>query len=158
MSQSVEKSTPLFSDTSLRDVKTYGDALSLLQEVNVTLISTKDLGIGFDILKNKDQLIDVPFVILDSVLNKGENGFFVSLYVVTEKGDKLIMNDGSTGIRKQVVEFYQLLNNVTLDPASAVGTHLLQGVQVPSGLTRSDYTYTDEKTGEAKSATTYYLS
>lgn len=150
-------SVPMWSDDQLGDVKSFSDAMSLLNEANVSVVSTDDLGNGFTVLKEKDQLIKVPFIILDAILNRGDNGLFVSLYVVTERNEKLIVNDGSTGIRDQVRRYFARLNGRELS-VDDIGSHVLKGVMVKNGLSRSDYTYDDPNTGESKNAATYYLS
>jgi hypothetical protein len=108
------------------------------------IVSAAEYGTGFEVLDKdaKGQLVGVPFIILDWVINEGDFGEFVSLRLVTQDNRKLIVNDGSTGIAKQVREMAEAGEQ--------------RAVYVKKGLRRSDYEYTD-KNGAKKPATTFYL-
>lgn len=114
-----------------------------------------ELGSGFDVLPTdkKGKLVDEQFVIIEWHFSKGDKGEFVSLAVMTAEGKKLIVNDGSSGIRDQI---HDLENRGVEAP-----------VLVKRGLRVSEYWY-DEETGEKfknesdgdnlKKAETYYLA
>jgi hypothetical protein len=109
------------------------------------IVSASEYGTGFEVLDKdaKGQLVGVPFIILDWVINnEGDFGEFVSLRIVTQDNRKLIVNDGSTGIAKQIREIAEAGE--------------LRALYVKKGLRRSDYEYT-EKNGAKKPATTFYL-
>ena len=137
------------TDDALRSIGSIEDAIKLAAEVNHTapVVISDVLGNGFEVLPNdqKHKLVDEPFVIVDWRFYQGDKGpgLVVALMVVTRDGRKLIINDGSTGIRQQVE---------SLDKAGARPPILVKG------LTRSDYDFADPQTGEVKRATTYYLS
>ncbi len=103
-----------------------------------------DFGTGFNLLdKNeKGRLVGVPFIILDWNFNEGDFGDFVSLRVITQANERLVLNDGSTGIRDQMREIAE--------------SGETRAIYVKKGLRRSDYEYTD-KDGTKKPATTFYL-
>jgi len=109
------------------------------------LASAAEYGTGFEVLdtKEKGRLVGVPFIVLDWDFHEGDNGDFVSLQVITNANEKLIINDGSTGIFKQMWEI------------NAAGE--ARAIFVKKGLRRSDYEYTDRETGAKKPATTFYL-
>ncbi len=105
--------------------------------------------VSLDIVKEKDSLIGVPFLIKSWRFNEGKYGEFVSAEIVFENGNLAVLNDGSTGIAQQ-------LREVT-DNRTKAGHPLPQaGRMVKGGLTRSDYTYVDDK-GNDTPAVTYYL-
>lgn len=142
--------TTRFDDEQLLAISNFDDALALLGEQGIALESASDtLGNGFAILKDKGNLIGVELMCLSWQFNKGENGAFVSVNVLAKMPGnsspaKLVLNDGSTGIYAQLKKYTDRSGRTA-------------GMYVKNGLTRSDYTYEDEKTGETKQATTFYL-
>lgn len=133
-------------DETLAEIKSLDDAFKALANAGINVTEAKELGTGFQILKEKDQLVGVPFLILMMSFNSsekfGEGGEFVSLHVITEKGDKWIVNDGSTGIMDQCKRYAKAGHSA--------------GLIFREGLTRSDYE--KEVDGKTIKATTYYLS
>ena len=112
------------------------------------------LGSGFTVLPTDDKfrLLNSELIIVEWHFAVGDNGEFVSLAVVTKDGQKLIVNDGSTGIRDQVKDL------------EARG--IFPPVLVSRGLRVSEYYY-DPNDSDKKSrtqvegyrkATTYYLA
>lgn len=107
-----------------------------------------------DILDDKDRLIGVPFIMLGWDFNKGSFGDFVSIEAMLSDGSRIIINDGSTGIAKQVRELTE--HRQASGHPSPFG-----GRMVRNGLRKSDYEVTivnpkgDEETIPA---TTYYLA
>lgn len=132
-----------FDAEALGSIKSYADAIAALNGSGVQLVTTDDLGHGFVVLDDKDRLVKQPFVILQMQFNDGDFGKFVSLYIVTDRGDKFILNDGSTGIMQQCVSYWS--------------KGYQQGIAAPRGLARSDYEYADDK-GVTTPAKTYYLA
>lgn len=132
----------------------FGDFAKQLSDSG-DLIDGSEFGSGFTILDTKDKgrLVGVPMIILDYNFNEGDNGQFVSLMVVTNAEEKLIVNDGSSGIARQILDINSQLGESETNKA----------IFVKHGLRRSDYEYeerdpkTGEKTGAKKPATTYYL-
>lgn len=142
------KAPPLWSDDQLRDIKTLDDlAVALSGREDVKVFDASEFGNGYEVLdkEGKDKLIGVYFAIMDWRFNDGDQGEFVSVTVLTEKGDRYVINDGSTGICEQLREIQK----------AAGGTAV---IRVKKGLRVSRYTYTDEKDGKEKPAATYYLS
>ena len=146
-----------FSDESLRDVASFQDALALLAHSEIVTESVTNYGTGFSVLATKDKvrLVGVPFLIVDWRFNNGELGEFVSAMIVTEHGQKYVLNDGSSGI-------YAQLKRITEERIKRNQQNPMSGLLVDGGLSRSDYTtqLPDPKTGElvATPATTYYLA
>lgn len=107
--------------------------------------ATEMLGDGFTLLKDKNVLVGVPIMIVKHKQVAGDHGTFSAAHVVTEDGKRYVIVDGSTGINEQLTRY-------------ASSAHAGKPIFLKSGLTRSDYEYTDEKSGEMKPATTFYLS
>lgn len=58
---------------------------------------------SLSIVDNKDSLIDVPFLILSWKFNPGDYGNeFVSAEIMLKEGARFVLNDGGTGIAKQL--------------------------------------------------------
>jgi len=138
----------LKDEDTLKEIATLDDAFKLLASQGFAVTEIKDLGSGFEVVENKDQLVGKGLLILGGQFNEGDMGKFVSLYAVDADGGKWIINDGGTGIFAQAEKY------------AAKG--LLSGLLIRKGLVRSDYQYDEvnAKTGEItkRPATTYYLS
>lgn len=145
-------SPSVFRDADLAAIGSFADAVKALEAFNVAVEKTSDYGTGFVIVKDKNVLIGVDFLILDWRFTDSSKyeGDFVSAACVTKDGRKLILNDGSTGIRDQ-------LKLVTSERIKKGHDHPQAGILVQNGLVRSDYDYTDEK-GKTTKASTFYLS
>lgn len=135
-----------FAVEDLAAIGSFSDALKLvadkLGEENVD-IASQEIGDGFKLLDNKDQLCGVAFIAVTWGFHMGDHGEFVAMKVVTKDGLKYIINDGSSGIYEQLIGYSKKKNKQG-------------GLLCEKGLRRSDYKYTDES-GEEKPATTYYL-
>lgn len=145
-SKDVVKPGANLTDDDLLSIKSFGDALNLVTEKvgegNV-LVADEILGNGFRLLENKDALIDVPFLIISWDFHNGDFGEFATVHLVTNEDKKYVINDGSSGIRDQLMSVTSNKN--------VYGPMMVKG-----GLRRSDYEYEDEK-GNKTPAKTYYL-
>ena len=150
------KTPQAYDDETLSAIQGYAEAraLALADSVSGELESFADYGNGFTVLPSdeKARLVKVPFIVLAWAFHTGDNGAFVSATIVTKTGEKLILNDGSTGIRDQLAKVTDKRTARGLDAVKATS-----GLDVPGGLRRSDYKYRDDR-GEEKNATTYYLA
>lgn len=142
----------VFIDADLATITDFSSAIEALNAAGVEVESSTDYGTGFEILKDKDMLKGVDFVILEWRFNDSDKyeGDFVSATLVTKDGRKLILNDGSTGIRDQL----RMITNLRIKNGHPKPQ---AGILVRNGLTKSEYNYTDEK-GKTAKAATYYLS
>jgi hypothetical protein len=134
------------SSDQLAELSSFDDALKLARELygDAAVVAAADvIGDGFKLLDNKDQLIEVPFLAISWDFHQGTHGEFVSVKVMTKDGQKFVLNDGSTGIRDQLMSYTANSGNYG-------------GLFCMKGLRRSDYTYKDEKGNESQ-ASTYYL-
>lgn len=127
---------------ALAAIDTFADAIRTVESAGIAIHSSEEFGDGFSVVGSKDQLVGVPFLILGMRQSTGDHGEFSILHVVTEPGDKFIVVDGSTGIHAQVSEYLE---------------KGVQSVLHKRGLSRSDYTYVDDK-GKESAASTYYLA
>lgn len=165
MSQSTALATAFrkeFADADLAAFVTYDDVVSALATREIPLESVADYGTGF-VLVDKSNLVGVPFLIVQWRFNKGEYAEeFASVEAITKHNDKVIFNDGSTGVRDQ-------LRDITNRRAKAGHPSPTAGLLVTGGLSRTSYFY-NENTGEVvsvkpdgagkewKPASTYYLA
>ena len=142
---------PQISESQLRSIVTFSDAISLAESVyGAVALSSEVLGDGFTLVE-KDKLLGVPFVLIDytvhtSTTNFDENGEglkFVTVRCVTQEDKRVAFNDGSTGVARQLRDL--------------AAREIYGGIYVQNGLRASEYEVTDDK-GRKSSATTYYLS
>lgn len=156
----VTNSGRAFDDATLAEFTGYADVAAAFQTNGLPLDSITDYGTGF-VLTDKAALVGVPFVIVQWRFNAGKYGEeFVSVEAITKHDEKVIFNDGSTGVARQ-------LRGVT-DKRNREGSAFPQaGLIVAGGLSRTDYFY-NEDTRETSSvpmtgkgwapASTYYLA
>lgn len=107
------------------------------------LLAASELGDGFA-LADKQTLVGVKMVALSVKLSTGEIGEYVVVRAVAKDGRKVVIVDGSTGIKDQLAEYMEA-NHGTFP-------RLWE-----NGLRVSTYTYTNEK-GEESPAATYYIN
>lgn len=128
---------------SLDNIATVFDAF---EKAGIQVVdASTELGDGFELLKDKNILVGQEIVIVTHKQVEGDHGTFSVAHIVTRDSRKFVIVDGSTGIHAQLEQY-------TNSPFVGRPIHL------KNGLVRSDYEYTDEKTGEQKPATTFYLS
>lgn len=137
---------------ALPEFATIGDAMAWAQDRGV-LDAAQVLGDGYDPLKNKSRLVNVPFLIVDWTFNHGDQGEYVSCKIITQANEKFRISDGGTGIYRQLWDL--------ADSGVPVGTP----IAVYGGVVQSDYKLRDQngkllldEKGKEQSATTFYLS
>jgi len=145
-----------FSDETLAGIRSFSDAIGVLKDSGIVPESASDYGTGFHVA-DKATLVGVPFVALAWRFNTGayerapgEVGDFVSVECVTERGDKVVINDGSTGICRQL----RAITDQREMRGHATPQH---GLLCERGLAKSEYEYVDDK-GRKSPAATYYLA
>lgn len=118
-----------FDDALLRGITSFEDAVKLAADVwgGVTAAG-EHIGNGFSVVPKdqKSRLIGVGFIILAMKFHEGDFGEYVSMLIVTANNDRLILNDGSTGI------YYQARDLVDTTGRSG-------GIHVSDGLRLSEY-------------------
>jgi hypothetical protein len=147
----MHENTPvLYHTDDLARVTTFEEAVALAAQVSggEVLAADTELGDGFAVLESKDKrtLIGVPLMFMEWQFNQGDMGEFVSARVAAKQGNgvgKYIINDGSTGIYRQLQEFSKRTGRST-------------GLYARHGLRVSDYKYTDNE-GKEKPASTFYI-
>lgn len=123
---------PRVDDDKLRELSSYAQALELAAELYEGRIIdlSEELGTGFEVLNdtNKDRLIDKGFLIIAFRFNNSAEfgGLFASAIVMSEAGEKFILNDGSSGIRDQLMDMAQR-------------SRQFGGYEVKKGLRKSEY-------------------
>lgn len=143
-------------DETLRQINSVQDAFDVLSRNGIDVVDiSEELGTGFQLIESdegKGTLVKTPFVIVYWGFSLGDYGEFVTAFVMTEDGRKLILTDGSTGIYAQLSEYTEK-------------TGRQAGMMVKRGLRRSDYHISRETRepvgrdyeGEKDPATTFYL-
>ena len=148
-----------FSESELRGIGTFEDALRVYTEVTGDVIETAEgaIGDGFvqvdEVFKRK--LIGVPlfvmsweFKVSEKVIKNGQPSRYVQMRIVAQhangKVGKYLVSDGSTGILAQLDAYTER-------------TGRYQGLMCPNGLRVSDYKYTDPASGDVSDASTYYI-
>lgn len=117
------------SDVDLRGIQDYEDAQSLINDEYGGTVDISDvLGNGFSVLPNseKSKLVGKGFAIVGWSFNPGDFGPFVSAIIVTQDGGKFRINDGSTGVYQQLLDFSNEHKR-------------FGGITVPHGLRVSQY-------------------
>jgi len=161
MGTDVVTNTVAFNDDQLAAIDSFAAALATLDTLGIKGESIADYGTGFRVVDKKD-LVGVPMVLLQWRFNEGDfDGDFVSVEAVTKHGEKVIFNDGSTGICRE-------LHGVTNTRAAAKHPTPQAGLLCEGGLMATNY-YFNAETRETRSkapesmkgwapASTYYLS
>lgn len=135
-----------FSGVALRNVETFEDAFELASiAFGGVADATTEIGDGFELLEDKNDLVGVPLIILTFSLHDGDyqrdgtQTKFVSMRVMTKSNRKYIVNDGGTGIAEQLVDY-------------AKRTGKAGGLGVPHGFRVSSYNHPVHGPGK-----TFYL-
>lgn len=140
--------TPIISNDSLRAIQSVDDAAALIQELlngEPILNAADELGNGFELVEDKSSLVKTWILLINWRFSAGDyDDEFVNVQAITRDGRKVVFNDGSVGIRKQLRELTDRTGRTA-------------GMVVPRGLRASTYDYTDSRTGKTSQATTYYL-
>ena len=139
-------------------VPTSYDDLDAYFEDQGGLITFK--GSDYDLVKDKGTLVDTPFAIVNIRFYQGTFGEACAVMAMTEEGDKIVFNDGSSGIFAQCTRMVKV-------------TKRRGGFLCPNGLRASHYEYEpkdldgnslvgqtamDGSTYEVTPATTYYIA
>ena len=156
---SIRNEPSLFDDATLASITSWKEAGALLDRMEVAPESASDYGTGFKVV-DKATLVGVPFLILEWRFSQGDFGPFVSVSAVTKHDDKVIFNDGSSGVRQQ-------LQTVTDQRRERGHAHPQAGLVCEEGLTKTSY-FANAKTGETSNtpqtgdgwgpASTYYIA
>lgn len=139
--------------TSAKEIDTMSasEYATWIQEQGAVIVEFK--GSEWDLVGDKDALVDKPFVIAGIRFSTGDNGPFCSVlcYTGPKFAEKVVFNDGSTGVYSQLRDYVDKHNRNT-------GIHC-------KGLRVSRYQRKDPDTSELmfnddgtpKMAATYYL-
>lgn len=156
MGGDVVKTPSLFQDGELADIETFDQLVSLMGDKGIQIdMADKVLGDGFAILNSEDKgtLVGKTMILIDWRFSNGDMGEFVSIRAAVQMTPgsqdlrKLIINDGSAGIFRDLKKF-----------SAATGKYA--GLMVKRGLRVSEYDYewTDKDGVVRRSpAKTFYL-
>jgi hypothetical protein len=140
----------VFSTDDLREIDTFDAALALVQsEFGDVADATEELGDGFALVKDKDELVGKPMILIEWSFRPGDFGTFVSIRAMVRESNgtarKVVFNDGSTGIADMLADWTKRHDGRN------------GGMVVPKGLRVSTYMYEDPKDGSKRPAKTFYL-
>lgn len=144
-------SVPILSDDELQSIESFDDAFATMNEKFGPVDDGSQYGTGF-IVVEKSELIRKEMILLSWRFNEGDRGEFVSVMAVTRDNQKVVFNDGSTGILAQLREITLQRGN-----AYAHGVEIIGNLHVRRGLRESRYSFTDDK-GKSMEASTFYLN
>lgn len=88
----------------------------------------------------KDTLVGVPFIIVETKWHEGDFGAYAAVLAITKDNRRVVFTDGSTGIYAQLQRLQEMTGG------------RLAGIACRNGLRRSDYEH------NGRSARTYYLA
>lgn len=149
----IKRSTSIFSSEELLKADSWDAILALVAEKTHAANAHDELGDGYDLLKDKNRLVGVPVLFVQWDIrvgdyeNNGVKSEYVSAHVAvqTTRGlQRYIVNDGSTGMSQQLVDYSNR-------------TGQFGGLYAPRGLRKSEYEYTDPATGKVTPAETFYI-
>lgn len=152
---------PEFSNAELNALDTSEDGLRAL--IESWGLDTSDLIIGdvYRFVEDKDELIDVPFMIVQWKFGVSEgygSRYVQARGVITGTNEKIGLFDSGVGIAQQLWE----LSEDRLKKNREAGKYLkppYNGAIAPKGLTRSDYPAKTQADGTVRPAgTTYYIA
>lgn len=151
------------SEDAIKSIDTFEQALALFNETGGVVPIGEVAGDGFAILKEKETLVNIPFLLLDwsEILDPETQRLYASIRLITSDGRKYRISDGSTGIYKQLKE----IREHPKKPRE-------KGIAVPKGLVASGYFVAEDKKnddgspmivdadykGKKSKAYTYYLN
>ena len=138
-----------FTEDQLGQITSIESAFEALAGAGLSVSGIEDFGSGF-VLTDKDQLTGAEMLLLQWRFSDGDFGPFVSVTALTRDGRRVIFNDGSLGVYKQ-------LEMVTRTRLQNGETNVLAGLTAAHGLKKSSYSYQDEQ-GVMRPASTFYLS
>jgi len=96
-----------FSNEDLLNISSFEDAIALVNEAYGDVLTADEvIGNGFRMLGDKHKLVGVPFVAVQWKFFDGDYGTsYTNMMVVTDRGDRYLVNDGGAGITKELMEF-----------------------------------------------------
>ncbi|AKA08636.1 hypothetical protein SAZ_11565 [Streptomyces noursei ZPM] len=111
---------------------------------------------SYPVIRDKRELIAVPFISLEWNFNEGDNGEFVSAVIMRRDNSLAVINDGGSGIYRQYKELTERIGR-QLGPITHKG-----------GLSTSEYWFNSDTGaisrkqpndgGDWRKATTFYLT
>jgi len=150
-----------FDSSALDTIDSPDEIVRYFTDMGVDVADNKVDGIkSLAIVESKDSLVDVPFLILTWRFNPGDYGNeFVSAEIMLKDKSRLVLNDGGTGIAKQLRDLSDY-RTAHAHPTPFAGR------MVSGGLRRSAFWF-HEKSGQSATkrpegdgwapAQTYYL-
>ena len=142
-----------FDPEDLRAISSFQDAQRLLEATGIGIAdATTEIGDGFVLLDNKDELLNKPLIILAWLFADGDFGEkFSVMRIVTADGGKYVVTDGGTGIKAQ-------LESYTQRTGRSAGHFVERGFRKSEYDTDSEGKPTQDKSKAKGRGTTHYLN
>ena len=93
----------VYNQDDLEALKTGQEVIDYFRSLGVDISDNEADGIKDLPILDKETLIDRPFILISWRFNQGNFGDFVSAEIMDGNGERGILNDGSTGIRDQLI-------------------------------------------------------
>lgn len=146
---------------------------------------TVDVIPGWALIEDKEELRGVPFAVVRATFRPTalSTSEYVSVYAIAKNLGNIVFNDGSTGIRRQVLDYLiakqiavpnfemttadspigqfqwnlPALESLDKDGCAIIDIPFERPLATPRGLRVSEYDWENPDTGKTQKAKTYYL-
>lgn len=110
--QRQEAAIAAIKERATSSLSTSFDSLLSQSADNIDVLITREV-------RDKESLVGVPFFVTHVTFNPGKgNADFASIEITPRDGDPTVINDGGTGIRRQIVQM--LVTKGLVDPGEAL--------------------------------------
>ncbi|PNE37431.1 hypothetical protein [Streptomyces noursei] len=140
-----------FTDEEIAKIRDAG-----FDSVAAHAVSFEEFTNSYPVIRDKRELIAVPFISLEWDFHEGDNGEFVSAVIMRRDNSLAVINDGGSGIYRQYKELTERIGR-QLGPITHKG-----------GLSTSEYWFNPDTSaisrqrpddgGDWRKATTFYLT
>jgi len=140
------------TDDLAASFSTLEDALAYFN-AGVGVVAVEDvLGDGYEILRDKSRLVNMPFLIIDWKEILGDTGPYTTIRLITSDARRYRLSDGSSGIHKQ-------LSTMTSQHGLSGGVSVKGGLRKSTfWLDRDDRVVDADDPDATRMASTYYLN
>ncbi|MFK0295137.1 hypothetical protein ACIQU6_32345 [Streptomyces sp. NPDC090442] len=110
---------------------------------------------SYEVIKDKRELVAVPFVSLEWQFHEGDNGEFVSAVIMQRDNSLSVLNDGGTGIYRQ---YKQLTESIGRQRGPIMHKGGLRTSEYWFNPHTGDISRKRPEDGDWRKATTFYLT
>lgn len=149
-----------FSDTELAEITSIADVNALFQQYGISAETIANYGTGFAVV-DKATLVNKRLMILEWHFYDSDKGSgdMCTVHAFTAEGDKVIFNDGSSGVREQLRNVMNVRVKNGVPEANACRALIANnGLMARTYQRRDDNNELMFEDGKPVTATTYYIS